>query len=896
VTEGLAVDAAPGSSSDPLRVRDEPCPPSHQTGDLIGGFRILERIDEGVEASLYLVERVTRPRSPLVAQQEPRGVLVLTTARRGRVDPDRFAEQTRRLAGVEHRALARPRHGGVTSDGRVWVVYDEIAGETLDAYCDARSLGVEQRIRLALDVLGALARAHAQLVLHCFVAPELLRVIDRGDGPAVAVLGFGLHGLAGARAAYGDAEAGKEAPPSVLASPEEVLGQPRSTVSDVYRVGLELQRLLLGARPENELRGEDPESWVRAMVERAMTDPAERFAALPPEEQQRIASARGTTPRALVERVRGELGDMLRCTLAEEATERPSSADALALRLERWLAGERSGPARADRRSRRRWAALVAGALLVLAAGAVGWWRGAQRPREALRIDAAVDRVLAESLGAPPWPARPGTDEVLPAAVEPRLEGADAGFTVELLARLAEIAAAHDDRQRAAALHASAVERAAEAFGAQSPQVAASRLRQARTALALGLEDAGQAARHALDAARASDAGPAVLLEARLLVGEALAEQAPAEAIGLADQLIADLEAPPWWRRAAVVRWPAAGDRDGFLLRAQLVRGRALAAEERYPEAMAALTAAAQAPAAAREPRLASEAWRLLAAATASAGEPVAAHVELLERALAARIDAAGERDPVALELAERLAEAMAAAGRLEGAIARAARTAELAGEGETRARSLEQVGRWQLAAGRPAEAAASFDSALEVLEPRSADAHRLALARIDARMRAGDAAAAAAALDQLPAVEAAEASASGRVARARVLAALGRAEAAVALREALDALRVAGSAEAPAAVPALLALGETLLADGDSLVAEAYLRRALAILEGSSAPAYRVAEARSALGEALLAQNRREEAQALLREAASELAGRDDLPAREARRRLGLLGDAAGS
>ncbi|HVS12311.1 MAG TPA: hypothetical protein VMV46_00165 [Thermoanaerobaculia bacterium] len=897
MTEGLAVEPPRGSLGDPLRGRDEPspsqgsCAQQHEAGDLIGGFRILERIDQGVEASLFRVERVARPRSPLAAYPEQRGVLVLASARRGRVDPDRFAEQARRLAGVEHRALAPPRHGGVTSDGRVWVVYDEIVGTALGAYCDARALALEARVRWMIDVLGALARAHAQLVLHGYLAPELLRIVEGEEGPAVVVLGFGLQGLAGSRTVAGDEPDSREAPPSALASPEEVLAQPRSASSDVYRVGLELQRLLLGARPEDDQFGDAPESWVRAMVERSMSDPAESFAALPADEQQRIAGARGTSPRALLERLRGELGEILRATLAEEATERPSSADALALRLERWLEDQGSGSSR--RRVGRGVRVIVAAALLVLAAGTFTSWQRAERASTALRLDAAVDRALVETL-APAWPGDLGTQEVVPPALAQRLAVAPAGLAVALLGRSAEIAAEHGDRERATALHALATERAVAAFGEGSPEVAASRLRRARTAVALGLADAGTAAREALAAVRATRwSGFSELVEARLLMAEATVERSPADALGLAGELVAELEAPAWWRRAlGGAPWNDA-DRDRHLLRARLVRGRALLAQEHFTEAATVLAAAAQSPAAG-EPRLVSEAWRLVATATERAGAPAAARAELLEGALQARIEAAGERDPVALELAERLATVLAAAGRLEGAIARAARTAELAAEVPVRARSWEQVGRWQVAAARPAEAAASFDAAFELLEPSSEDGYRVALQRVDARLRAGDVASASAALGDLPSIGEPEAQASGRVARARVLAALGRAEAAVALRQALESLQTTGSGEAPAAVPALLALGELLLEDGDAIVAEAYLRRAVAILESSESASFRIAEARSALGEALLAQGRQEEARVVLQDAAGALAGRDDLPAREARRRLGLLGGGA--
>ncbi len=134
-------------------------------------------------------------------------------------------------------------------DGEPYLILEHVNGEHIDEYCDNRRLGLTARIRLFLDVLSAVAHAHANLIVHRDLKPS--NVLVRNDGQ-VKLLDFGIAKLL--------APAGK--PPATLltqeaggaltplfAAPEQVTGAVITTATDVYALGVLLYLLLTGQHP-----------------------------------------------------------------------------------------------------------------------------------------------------------------------------------------------------------------------------------------------------------------------------------------------------------------------------------------------------------------------------------------------------------------------------------------------------------------------------------------------------------------------------------------------------------------------------------------------------------------------------------------------------------------------
>ncbi len=161
---------------------------------------------------------------------------------------ERFLRERQILARMEHPGIARLLDGGVTSQGRPWFALERVEGAPLTEYCDQQGLDVKARLRLFGEVCSAVEYAHRNLVVHRDLKPSNVLV---DDDRRVKLLDFGIAKIlrnsdesAGTRTA---AE-GRLVSPG-YGAPELVLGDPITTATDVYSLGVILYEMLSGARP-----------------------------------------------------------------------------------------------------------------------------------------------------------------------------------------------------------------------------------------------------------------------------------------------------------------------------------------------------------------------------------------------------------------------------------------------------------------------------------------------------------------------------------------------------------------------------------------------------------------------------------------------------------------------
>jgi tetratricopeptide (TPR) repeat protein len=403
---------------------------SFQAGDAVGPYRLLRELGRGGMGTVWLAERADGQLKRPVALKLPH--LARSAALR-----ERLARERDILASLTHPHIARLYDAGVDAHGRPWLAIEHVDGRPIDAYCRERGLDTRARVRLVLDVVSAVAHAHAQQVLHRDLKPSNILVTSDGQ---VRLLDFGIAKLMQDDQAAETAltrEMGR-AMTLEYASPEQVRGEALSVASDVYGLGVVAYEVLTGTRPYRLKRGTSAE--LEEAIESANVPPASALA--------RDAAA----ARAL----RGDVDAILNQALRKEPARRYASADALAADLRRHLEGERvharpDSPAyRAARVWRAHAAAILFGAAVLAAlAAAVG-----------LGATALLVVVLAAGLGATLWQARRA---VLHArATERQAARADAvqKFLVDLLgtAGFGVISA----EQRRATTVAQLLERAAE--------------------------------------------------------------------------------------------------------------------------------------------------------------------------------------------------------------------------------------------------------------------------------------------------------------------------------------------------------------------------------------------------------------------------------------------------
>ncbi|MDQ6683969.1 MAG: protein kinase [Pseudomonadota bacterium] len=363
-------------------------------GTVVGAYRLVRRIGTGGSAEVWLGERADGSFTRKVAVKLPFDHLAPGQR-------ESYAERFRRersiLASLDHPNIARLVDAGITPDGQPWIALDYVEGEAITAWCDRKRASLRERVRVFREVLLAVEYAHANLVIHRDLKPANILVTESGS---VRLLDFGIAKLlaTGEHAAL-ETELTRDAGrPMTLAyaSPEQLLGQPLTTASDVYSLGVVLYELACGERPyELDVRS-------AARVEEAIlhSDPK------PPSRRnvsEDLARARAETPRGLQRQLAGDFDAVVFNALAKEPERRYRSAEALRLELDRWLDGE---PVQARpptfayvaskfvgrHRAGVAAAAVVSVALLALTASSV--YLGLQAQRESARAIASRDILL----------------------------------------------------------------------------------------------------------------------------------------------------------------------------------------------------------------------------------------------------------------------------------------------------------------------------------------------------------------------------------------------------------------------------------------------------------------------------------------------------------------------
>ncbi len=309
--------------------RSHPPPAGFQAGQRIGPWELLQTLGRGGMAEVWLARRHDGWLGRAVALKLPHALPGMAGAARAQ----RFERERDILAALRHPNIAALLDAGIEPDGQAWLAIERVEGELITRWCDSRRLPLAGRVALFRQVLLAVRHAHAQLVVHRDLKPANILVNDEGE---VRLLDFGIAKLLAGEQQPAEAttltqEAGRPLTPR-YASPEQMRGEPLSTASDVYALGVLLHELLTGGLPYRLDHGGAAE------LERAIVEldplPASRMP-LP----EAVAATRASTPRALRRALAPELQAVLQRALAKAPAQRYSSVDALLADVDRWRQG-----------------------------------------------------------------------------------------------------------------------------------------------------------------------------------------------------------------------------------------------------------------------------------------------------------------------------------------------------------------------------------------------------------------------------------------------------------------------------------------------------------------------------------------------------------------------------
>jgi len=356
-------------------------------GLLVGPYRLVAVIGHGGMSTVWRAER-----ADFTPRREVALKLPLVTW--GGHFAERLARERDIVAALEHPNMARFLDAGLDSAGRPWLATELIDGEPIDSYCARRELDVPARLSLVLQVCDAVAHAHARLVIHRDLKPANILVTPGGQ---VKLLDFGiaklLQGQHAAQTALTQA-AGRVMTPD-FASPEQIRGEPLSTASDVYAIGVVAYLLVTGERPYRLRRG----------------TAAELEDAIAHVQPQRPSDA--ARELHIKRQLRGDLDAILAKALSKDVGGRYVGAGEMAQDLRRHLAGlpiEARPQGRLERLHRFVGRHRVAVGMLTAVVGALGtglgvatWQAALARQQElvahrALARERAVQETLVEIL------------------------------------------------------------------------------------------------------------------------------------------------------------------------------------------------------------------------------------------------------------------------------------------------------------------------------------------------------------------------------------------------------------------------------------------------------------------------------------------------------------------
>jgi serine/threonine-protein kinase len=283
-------------------------------GRQVGPYVIDGEIGRGGMGSVWKAHRIDGLYQGMVA------IKFVHAAWIGRAGEQRFRIEGNLLGRLDHPNIARLIDAGVLVGTQPYLILEYIEGEPIDAYCDREKLELEARIDLFLGVLAAVAHAHSHLIVHRDIKPSNIFVTNGGT---VKLLDFGIAKLLQGEGAVATTLSGAVPLTPQYAAPEQLLGKPVTTLTDVYSLGLVLYELLTGAHPIGAGARSSAE-WIRAVLT----------------EEPARASAASTIPTIRRRALEGDLDNILRKALKKEPSERYASCGAFADDLKRFLTHE----------------------------------------------------------------------------------------------------------------------------------------------------------------------------------------------------------------------------------------------------------------------------------------------------------------------------------------------------------------------------------------------------------------------------------------------------------------------------------------------------------------------------------------------------------------------------
>jgi len=281
-------------------------------GTHLGPYRITEELGKGGMGTVFLAVRDDRTFEKKVA------VKVVKRGMDSDAVLDRFRHERRILANLDHPYIGRLLDAGTTPDGRPYFVMEYVEGKPIVAYCKANQLDTNDILELFRKVCDAVACAHRNLVVHRDLKASNILVASDGSPK---LLDFGIAKLLDPHSRSEDTAPASRMLTLDCASPEQIRGEPVTTSTDIYSLGVLLFELLAGRPP-----------WTFSSVSNH-------------EAEQIICNSSAPKPSAILRdagskrSLSGDLDNIVLMALRKDAAERYRSVDEFSMDILRYQNG-----------------------------------------------------------------------------------------------------------------------------------------------------------------------------------------------------------------------------------------------------------------------------------------------------------------------------------------------------------------------------------------------------------------------------------------------------------------------------------------------------------------------------------------------------------------------------
>jgi eukaryotic-like serine/threonine-protein kinase len=331
---------SPGpASAIPVDVKKSMFPATEKAGDLIGRYKLREKIGEGGCGVVYMAE-----------QKEPvRRMVALKVIKLG-MDTEsviaRFEAERQALALMDHPNIAKVLDAGAADNGRPFFVMELVRGVKITEYCDENQLLTRERLDLFVQVCQAIQHAHQKGVIHRDIKPSNILITVNDGVPVPKVIDFGIA----------KATQGRLTDRTLFTAFQQFIGTPAymspeqavmtsldiDTRSDIYSLGVLLYELLTGRTPfdTQELMEAGLDEMRRTIRDKEPVRPSTRLSKLHEADLTTVANRRRTNAPKLIHALRGDLDWIVMKALEKDRSRRYETANGLARDVQRYLADE----------------------------------------------------------------------------------------------------------------------------------------------------------------------------------------------------------------------------------------------------------------------------------------------------------------------------------------------------------------------------------------------------------------------------------------------------------------------------------------------------------------------------------------------------------------------------